>query len=61
MSCKHEQELLIGTANGILCKGCGKTFESFGTLLLDREGSEKPEAAPAEPEVKKETKKRGKK
>lgn len=61
MDCKHAQEMLMGTSDGIVCRACGKTFESFDALLQDREGSGKPEAAPDEPEVKKETKKRGKK
>ena len=60
MNCKHEQSMLMGTADGIVCKSCGRTFESFAELLLDREGSGKPEAAPAEPEAapKKRTRKK---
>lgn len=60
MSCKHEQELLIGTADGIVCKSCGRTFESFAELLLDRERHAMPEAAPAEAEAapKKRTRKK---
>lgn len=60
MGCKHEQEKLIGTADGIVCKSCGRTFENFADLLLDREGHAMPDAAPAEPEAapKKRTRKK---
>ena len=60
MECKHAQEMLMGIADGIVCRACGKTFESFDALLLEREGSGKPEAAPAEPEAapKKRTRKK---
>ena len=52
MDCKHAQEMLMGTADGIVCRACGKTFKNFDEVLVER--GEKPA------EVK-ETKKRGKK
>ena len=60
MGCNHKQENLIGTADGIVCKSCGRTFESFAELLLDREGTATAEAAPAEAEAapKKRTRKK---
>lgn len=50
MDCKHAQEMLMGTADGIVCRACGKTFKNFDEVLAER--GEKPV---------KETKKRGKK
>lgn len=37
MECKHELEKLVGTADGIVCSGCGKVFQSL------EEVQEKPE------------------
>lgn len=48
MGCKHEQERLIGTADGIICLSCGRKFENFADLLADRGDTGKPEPAPAE-------------
>lgn len=39
--CKHELEKLIGTADGIVCSGCGKLFKDFAEIEADR--GEKPE------------------
>ena len=30
--CKHEQHMLMGTADGIVCRGCGKLFHSMGEI-----------------------------
>ena len=35
MGCKHEQERLIGTADGIVCSACGKLFKSFAEIHGD--------------------------
>jgi hypothetical protein len=30
--CKHETALLMGTKDGILCRGCGTLFHSFDEI-----------------------------
>ena len=51
MDCKHAQEMLMGTADGIVCRACGKTFKNFDEVLAER--GEKP----AEEKPKKRSKK----
>ena len=51
MDCKHAQEMLMGTADGIVCRACGKTFANFDEVLAER--GEKP----AEEKPKKRSKK----
>ena len=51
--CKHEIGLLIGTADGIVCKGCGKLFKSFDEIRPVKE-----EVKPAEEKPKKARKKK---
>ena len=55
MGCKHEQEMLMGTADGIVCRACGKTFANFTDVLNER--GEKPAEEPKE-EPKKRTRKK---
>ena len=42
MDCKHDNSMLMGTADGIVCRGCGKLFKSFDEI------HPKAESAPAE-------------
>ena len=30
--CNHDQSMLMGTADGIVCRGCGKLFKSFDEI-----------------------------
>ena len=48
--CKHEQAQLVGTADGIRCRGCGKVFNSFAELERDRE--------PPDPQPEKKTRRK---
>ena len=50
MDCKHAQEMLMGTADGIVCRACGKTFKNFDEVLAERD--EKPEEAAEQPKKK---------
>lgn len=34
--CKHENHMLIGTADGIRCRGCGAVFHSLDELRGER-------------------------
>lgn len=34
--CKHENHMLMGIADGIVCRGCGKMFSSFAEMEADR-------------------------
>lgn len=48
--CKHEQEKLMGTADGIVCRACGKLFKDFNEVMEARgetptEAQEKPKKA----------------
>lgn len=54
IECKHPQEALMGTANGIVCRACGKTFKNFDEVLAAR--GEKPVEAQETP--KKRTRKK---
>ena len=48
MDCKHEIEKLIGTADGIICKGCGMKFDS---IPKQAKAAPIPEAEPEEPQT----------
>ena len=48
-SCKHELSNLCGTADGILCRRCGRLFKNFAELRAD---VGEPEPAPAQVEEK---------
>ena len=52
--CKHETPWLLGTADGIVCRKCGKAFPSLATLHADleadRAGQEAPKAEPVKEE-----------
>ena len=57
MKCRHPIELLLGTGDGIVCRGCGRTFDTFAELDADRTGEpQKPE--PQEAEKPKRTRKK---
>lgn len=62
--CKHDVNYLMGTADGIVCRKCGKVFPSLATLHAhleaDRAAQAAPEA-PANPEKPKATRTRKKK
>lgn len=45
--CKHEQEKLMGTGDGIVCRACGKLFKDFNEVLAAR--GEKPVEAQETP------------
>lgn len=53
MECTHETRNLIGTAEGIQCRACGKTFKTFAEIHANAERQPAAE--------KKTTKKGGKK
>ena len=40
--CKHELYDLVGTADGIECRKCGKVFKDFTEVEKDRKQAEKP-------------------
>lgn len=46
MDCKHEINLLMGTADGIVCRGCGRLFKDMSEILKEAEPEAAPEAAP---------------
>ena len=51
MKCKHDNSYLMGTADGVLCRKCGKQFSSFATLKaeLDADRAAQEEPAPEAP------------
>lgn len=49
--CKHEIRDLMGTADGIVCRKCGKLFADMDAVNADRDPA--PEAPAAEPEAPK--------
>lgn len=40
--CKHELPLLMGTARGIICRGCGKVFASLDEITPAEKPAEQP-------------------
>lgn len=40
--CKHELRNLVGTADGIVCRGCGRTFKSFAEIEANKAPMPKP-------------------
>lgn len=48
MDCKHEIEKLMGTADGIVCRGCGRLFKNFNEIHPETEAAaqEAPKRAP---------------
>lgn len=49
--CKHELPLLMGTADGIVCRGCGRLFKDFDEIFpkvqeAPTEAQDKPKRAP---------------
>lgn len=49
MNCKHEQQHLMGTADGIVCRACGETFKTWADVITAR--GEKPVEAQETPET----------
>lgn len=44
--CNHENAVLIGTANGIQCRRCGRLFKTFDEYRAETEKpAESPETA----------------
>lgn len=51
--CKHDTNWLMGTAEGIVCRKCGKVFPSLASLHADLEADRAAQEAPkAEPKTK---------
>ena len=44
--CKHDNKDLIGTAEGLKCRACGKVFKDFKEIEADRKKSQ-----PEEPKI----------
>lgn len=59
MDCKHDISLLMGTKDGILCRGCQKLFASFAEIEADR--GEAPAEEKKAPATKKTASKKAKK
>ena len=58
MDCKHELQFLMGTADGIVCRCCGRVFKDFAEIQgVDAPAPEKP-AEKAEAAQKKARKKK---
>lgn len=62
MSCKHDINHLMGTADGILCRSCGRLFASMDEVLAERDdGSAIPDPDQEQEQVTEEKPKRGRK
>ena len=56
-TCKHENQYLMGTNKGIVCRNCGALFSSFDELYKTQQTAEADEPTqPAEAPAKKTTK-----
>ena len=52
--CNHEQSMLVGSAAGITCRACGKTFPTWAAMMAEKSPPperEAPEAANETPEA----------
>lgn len=56
--CNHENAVLIGTANGIQCRRCGRVFKTFEEYRAE---TEKPAESPETAQAAEEKPKRGRK
>jgi len=57
--CKHDVNWLVGTADGIVCRKCGKVFPNLETLHADLEAEQTvPAPVVAESKPKKTRKKK---
>ena len=45
MNCKHELPHLMGTADGIVCRACGRLFASFAEIEAEKNTPEPVKAA----------------
>lgn len=49
MDCKHDLQFLMGTADGIVCRCCGRVFKDFSEIQgVDAPAPEKPAEKPTE-------------
>ena len=55
MECKHDIALLMGTKDGIVCRGCGKMWPDFTAYEAETAPTAETKAEPA-PEKKPATK-----
>lgn len=61
-SCNHDIKYLMGTADGILCRSCGRLFASMDEVLAERgDGSAVPDPDQEHEQVTEEKPKRGRK
>ena len=56
MDCKHEIQNLMGTADGIVCRACGRVFADLSEIMAADIPAEKKPAKPAKKAAKKEAK-----
>jgi hypothetical protein len=48
-NCKHDLPFLMGTADGIVCRACGRVFKDFAEIQgVDAPAPEKPAEKAAE-------------
>ena len=47
--CRHEQAQLVGTADGILCRSCGRLFANYDELERERGPECEPTAEQEKP------------
>ena len=60
--CSHDTKYLMGTADEILCRSCGRLFASMDEVLAERvDGSAAPDPDPDQEQVTEEKPKRGRK
>ena len=60
MNCNHEIDHLMGTADGVVCRCCGKLFPDMAAVIADRyPDKEAPAAAPEKPKRATRKKKEG--
>lgn len=59
MNCKHELPHLMGTADGIVCRACGRVFASFAEIEADITPEPKKAAEAPKPKAKARKKKEG--
>ena len=59
VECKHELPMLMGTADGIVCRACGRAFKSFAEVRAMNTPKEENAAEAAQIAPKRGRKKKG--
>lgn len=58
MDCRHETQFLLGNADGILCRKCGRLFANYTEVMNDRDPQPEQEIPAPKAEAPKKSRKK---